>query len=63
MFHQDTVSLLKMASSRRQRYGRNAPCPCGSGKKYKHCCLLKVSEARTTSRTDKASALAEQREN
>lgn len=18
---------------------RNAPCPCGSGKKYKHCCL------------------------
>jgi predicted aspartyl protease len=18
--------------------GRNAPCPCGSGKKYKHCC-------------------------
>jgi SEC-C motif-containing protein len=21
--------------------GRNEPCPCGSGKKYKHCCLLK----------------------
>ncbi|MBI5837481.1 MAG: SEC-C domain-containing protein [Candidatus Eisenbacteria bacterium] len=21
------------------RAGRNAPCPCGSGKKYKHCCL------------------------
>ena len=20
------------------RIGRNAPCPCGSGKKYKHCC-------------------------
>ncbi len=20
--------------------GRNEPCPCGSGKKYKHCCLL-----------------------
>ena len=19
--------------------GRNAPCPCGSGKKHKHCCL------------------------
>ncbi|MEA3547140.1 MAG: SEC-C metal-binding domain-containing protein [Thermodesulfobacteriota bacterium] len=18
--------------------GRNAPCPCGSGKKYKRCC-------------------------
>jgi tetratricopeptide (TPR) repeat protein len=21
--------------------GRNAPCPCGSGKKYKKCCLLR----------------------
>ncbi|MAG32765.1 MAG: hypothetical protein CL908_17940 [Deltaproteobacteria bacterium] len=21
------------------RLGRNDPCPCGSGKKYKHCCL------------------------
>jgi tetratricopeptide (TPR) repeat protein len=23
------------------RAGRNDPCPCGSGKKYKHCCLDK----------------------
>jgi SEC-C motif-containing protein len=22
--------------------GRNDPCPCGSGKKYKHCCLAKA---------------------
>ena len=21
-----------------QKIGRNTPCPCGSGKKYKHCC-------------------------
>ena len=21
------------------RTGRNAPCPCGSGRKYKHCCM------------------------
>jgi len=21
--------------------GRNDPCPCGSGKKYKQCCLNK----------------------
>ena len=21
------------------KIGRNHPCPCGSGKKYKHCCL------------------------
>jgi len=25
--------------------GRNDPCPCGSGKKYKHCCL-RTNEAR-----------------
>jgi len=24
-----------------QKTGRNDPCPCGSGKKYKHCCLEK----------------------
>src|SRR4051812_30293381 len=23
------------------RAGRNDPCPCGSGKKYKKCCLAK----------------------
>jgi preprotein translocase subunit SecA len=22
----------------KKKVGRNAPCPCGSGKKYKHCC-------------------------
>ena len=21
-----------------KKVGRNEPCPCGSGKKYKHCC-------------------------
>jgi uncharacterized protein YecA (UPF0149 family) len=21
-----------------QKVGRNEPCPCGSGKKYKKCC-------------------------
>jgi tetratricopeptide (TPR) repeat protein len=25
--------------------GRNEPCPCGSGKKYKRCCLDKDQEA------------------
>ena len=24
-----------------QRVGRNDPCPCGSGRKYKQCCLRK----------------------
>jgi len=26
--------------------GRNDPCPCGSGKKYKKCCLAKGEEAK-----------------
>jgi hypothetical protein len=26
------------------RVGRNEPCPCGSGRKYKHCCLEKDNE-------------------
>jgi len=25
--------------------GRNEPCPCGSGKKYKHCCLTQDQAA------------------
>ncbi len=28
-----------MRSHPREKVGRNDPCPCGSGKKYKHCCL------------------------
>lgn len=24
-----------------EKVGRNSPCPCGSGKKHKHCCLRK----------------------
>ena len=34
----DTV---KVPSVRSAKVGRNEPCPCGSGKKYKKCCLLK----------------------
>jgi hypothetical protein len=32
---------LRLAPERRERrrVSRNAPCPCGSSKKYKHCCL------------------------
>ncbi|MBI3898548.1 MAG: tetratricopeptide repeat protein [Gammaproteobacteria bacterium] len=29
---------------------RNAPCPCGSGKKYQECCLTKDSAAHAASR-------------
>jgi SEC-C motif len=27
------------------RVGRNDPCPCGSGRKYKHCCQAKAPAA------------------
>lgn len=29
-----------------KKIGRNDPCPCGSGKKYKKCCLNKSVEQR-----------------
>jgi tetratricopeptide (TPR) repeat protein len=32
------------------KVGRNAPCPCGSGRKYKKCCLVKESPAPTETR-------------
>ena len=58
------ASLMKLTFSRRPRYGRNAPCPCGSGKKYKHCCLLKAVETTTANAIDiQSSALAEKKEN
>jgi hypothetical protein len=37
-----------------KKTGRNEPCPCGSGKKYKHCCLGSKAAAidRTTSKPE-----------
>ena len=29
----------------RRKIGRNEPCPCGSGKKFKHCCLNATPDA------------------
>jgi len=26
------------------KIGRNDPCPCGSGKKYKKCCINKTNQ-------------------
>ncbi|MGA7980873.1 MAG: SEC-C metal-binding domain-containing protein [Chromatiaceae bacterium] len=31
--------LTKQDGLKREKVGRNDPCPCGSGKKYKKCCL------------------------
>ena len=31
--------LARERARGRPRFGRNSPCPCGSGRKYKKCCL------------------------
>jgi uncharacterized protein len=36
-----TPSPAPVRTPIRPRIGRNAPCPCGSGRKYKKCCLGK----------------------
>ena len=28
----------------KKKIGRNAPCPCGSGKKFKRCCMRKQGD-------------------
>lgn len=32
-----------------EKVGRNDPCPCGSGKKYKNCCLQKKQQQQGSS--------------
>ena len=32
------IELPKPITCDQPRIGRNDPCPCGSGKKYKKCC-------------------------
>lgn len=34
--------------------GRNAPCPCGSGRKHKQCCLARAQEQRRLGRATEA---------
>jgi len=41
--------------------GRNDPCPCGSGLKYKRCCLEKYQAAEHVQLVRKAEAAATQR--
>ena len=36
---------IETIRNRGGRVGRNDPCPCGSGKKYKQCCMRKGPEA------------------
>jgi SEC-C motif-containing protein len=37
-FYEDGKIVSKTIVRTGQKLGRNDPCPCGSGKKYKHCC-------------------------
>ena len=34
----DSDSTTKKITRKKEKIGRNDPCPCGSGKKYKNCC-------------------------
>jgi len=40
------------------KVGRNHPCPCGSGKKYKHCCLARDEAAATADREQQQHRIA-----
>ncbi len=40
-----------------EKIGRNDPCPCGSGKKYKNCCLEKHEAARKAGGLEEAKNL------
>ncbi len=44
--HGESDGTVKKRPVRKvQKIGRNDPCPCGSGKKYKNCCLLKEGQS------------------
>lgn len=38
-FNQDPREFLSKKEERPMKLSRNSPCLCGSGKKYKHCCM------------------------
>ena len=39
VYHQNMVKRLRNPFKKRRRVGRNDPCPCGSGDKFKQCCM------------------------
>ena len=40
-FEERTADTVKPIRNPGRRIGRNDPCPCGSGRKYKKCCMGK----------------------
>src|SRR5713101_3612580 len=53
-------TLFSMTASTSARPGRNQPCHCGSGRKYKHCCLAKDAAQATAARAKAAAKAAAQ---
>lgn len=39
VFNQDTASIIDKSTFVKKSIGRNDRCPCGSGEKYKNCCI------------------------
>lgn len=50
MFEINNPVPPQLAGSSASKIGRNAPCPCGSGKKYKKCCMARDEAARGAAR-------------
>lgn len=44
---EQALTLLREGRRRKRKIGRNDPCPCGSGRKYKKCCLYKPRQPST----------------
>ena len=40
IFSRQNQNIIKFPTLQRPKIGRNDPCPCGSGKKYKKCCAI-----------------------
>ena len=38
-FNQDPQKVIDIRKQAKKSVGRNDPCPCGSGKKFKRCCM------------------------
>lgn len=48
-----------MPAATNTRPGRNQPCHCGSGRKYKHCCLAKDELEAAAARVKAAAEIAD----
>lgn len=48
VFRPESLSFGTVRRTQR-KVGRNEPCPCGSGKKYKRCCLRRGADASPSS--------------